>query len=513
VTPLDKSGEHRLPSESAADRISTFQELPSLLQYRPLQLAALTAFLTFIGGFAFYTKLCVLDNDIWWHLKVGDWIISHLAVPHTGILSRTAASRPWVAYSWGYEVLMSLAYRWFGLLGIGLYGTLLTIAVAYALYWMLRRLSGRFWIAIVLSAIACWAFLFTEMPRPFFFSMVLFCVTLTLLLEANASGDIKTLYWLPLIFALWANLHIQFVYGLFLVGLLVGTVVAQRLASGLGLEPAFLLPVRLPAVPLLGLFAACVIATLVGPNLYRPYVTVLTYAQSKFAYHAIIELQPLSFRFSSNYAELMLTAFAFFAVGWRRRIDLFKLAMLSACSIVAYRTMRDAWFIVIPAAACIANYAPRDAEDDAAENWLENLGVAAAVAALLLLVSAGTNFTVRDLDRAISSSYPVNAVNFLRQHPQPGPLYNNLGWGGFLTWYMPNYPVAIDGRTDLYGDRLNELFFASQSAEDAYNTDPYLNEAGVVLLSADIPLAKVLTADSRFQLIYQDQIAVVFAHR
>src|SRR5664279_2319668 len=104
------------------------QDLRSLLRFRPLQLAGLVVFLTAIGGFSFYTKLCVIDNDIWWHLKVGDWIIEHMAVPHTGILSRTAASRPWVAYSWGYEVLMSFAYKWFGLMGIGLYGTLLTIA-------------------------------------------------------------------------------------------------------------------------------------------------------------------------------------------------------------------------------------------------------------------------------------------------------------------------------------------------------------------------------------------------
>ena len=42
---------------------------------------------------------------------------------------------------------MSRAYAWFGLLGIGVYGTLLTLGVAYSIYWMLRRLSGRFWTA------------------------------------------------------------------------------------------------------------------------------------------------------------------------------------------------------------------------------------------------------------------------------------------------------------------------------------------------------------------------------
>ncbi len=80
------------------------------------------------------------------------------------------------------------------------------------------------------------------------------------------------------------------------------------------------------------------------------------YSKSKFAYNVIIELQPLGFRGSSNYFQLLLTAFGFFAIGWRKKIDLFKLAMMTICSVVAYRTMRDAWFVAIPAAACIADF-------------------------------------------------------------------------------------------------------------------------------------------------------------
>ncbi len=518
------------PVQQSTDEVHTasaFHDLTSLLRIRPLQLAALVVFFTAVGGFALYTKLCVIDNDIWWHLKVGDWILEHLALPHTGILSRVAANRPWVAYSWGYEVLMSWAYRRGGILGVGIYGTLLTIGVAAAVYVMLRALSGRFWIALLLSAITCWSFLFSGMPRPVFFSMILFCATLTLLLLANRTGRVELLYWLPLIFFVWVNLHIQFIYGLFLVGLLMGTTVVQRTAEHFGIAPSFLAPAKLPALPMVGIFAACAVATLLGPNFYHPYIAVLEYSKSKFAYKVIIELQPLSFRLSSNYFQLLLTVFAFFAVGWKKKIDLFKLAMLTICSVVAYRTMRDGWFIAIPAAACIADFPGTEEESGAAfipavamsgmrepvENWKEMLGVAAVVTVLLFVVARGTDFTERGIDRAISSEYPVNAVNFLRQHPQPGPLYNNLGWGGFLMWYMPDYPVAVDGRNDLYGDQLDQLFYASQNGDIGYTTDPYLNEAGVVLLGAEMPLAKLLTADSRFQLIYQDQMAVVFGRR
>jgi hypothetical protein len=80
-------------------------------------------------------------------------------------------------------------------------------------------------------------------------------------------------------------------------------------------------------------------------------------------------------------------------------------------------------------------------------------------------------------------------------------------------WYMPEFPVAIDGRNDLYGDDLDRIFYNSQSAEKSYTTDPYLNESGVVLLGSEMPLAKILTVDPRFQLVYHDDIATVFARR
>jgi hypothetical protein len=493
--------------------LNAVQELLALLRIRLLQLGALVVLLAGVGVIAFHLKFSVLDLDIWWHLKVGDWICEHLAVPHTGILSRTAANRPWVAYSWGYEVLLSRAYAWFGLLGIGIFGTFLTLAVAYAVYWMIRRLSGRFWLACVFTGVVCSAFLFNGMPRPFFFSIVLFAVTLTLLLEANRNGRVQDLYWLPLVFLVWANLHIQFIYGLFLVGLFVGVSVVQRLAAKLGIAPGFLLPPALPTENLVVVFAACVLATVVGPNFYHPYQAVYEYSKAKYTYSVIIELQPLTFLGYSHYAELLLTAGGFFAVGWQKKLDPFKLVLLIVASMAAFRTMRDAWFISISAAACIAELPKPEVQRDRTETWPEKLGVAVTVVVLLALLSRGTDFNQRGFDQAISAEYPVNAVNFLRRNPVPGPLYNNLNWGGFLMWYMPDYPVAIDGRNDLYGDEMDRIFFDSQNAAESYTTDPYLDESGVVLLDSRLPLAKILTIDPRFQLVYRDQIATVYARR
>jgi hypothetical protein len=458
-------------------------------------------------------RFSVLDLDIWWHLKVGEWIVDHRAFPHTGILSRTAADRPWAAYSWGYEVLLSRAYAWFGLVGVGIFGTLLTLAVAYAVYWMVRRLSGKFWVASVVATVACSAFLFSLMPRPVFVSMILFALTLTLILEARRTNRVQLLYWLPLVFLIWANCHIQFVYGIFVVGLFTGVHVSQQVGAYFGIAPEFALSSVLPARKLVLIFVACVLATCVGPYSYHLYPTVFAYAGSKFPYAFIREFRALNFRALSHYIELLLAGAAFFTLGRQKRVDLFKLALLTVTSAVAFRTMRDSWFLCIAAAACIADSWGEEGEREPSETLPERAGLAAALAVLLYLIALNTSFNTRGLDDAMSSWFPVKVVNFLRQNPQPGPLYNTFDWGGFLIWYMPDYPVAIDGRTDLYGDALDFRFFNTANGEPSYLTDPYLNEAGVVLLPQQAPLAALLNRDQRFRKIYEDSIAVVFVRR
>jgi hypothetical protein len=491
--------------------MSAMQELRAFLRRRLVQMIVLASLLSVVAGHALYIKFCVLDLDIWWHLKVGDWIVEHFAVPHTGILSRTAADRPWVAYSWGYEVLLSRAYQWFGLVGMGIYGVLLTLAVAYSIYWMTLRLSGRFWYACTLSVVTCSAFLYNLMPRPVFFSMALYAVTLTLILEARRSGRVETLYWLPLLFVLWANLHIQFLYGLFLVGLLFAVNLAQSVAEHLGIKSNSVLPATLPSATLGAIFAGCVIAICIGPYTFHLYRVIFEYSKAQVPYKMIQELQAINFRSESHYVQLLLTGAGFFALGWRKKLDPLQLALLVVAAVVSFRTMRDSWFICMSAAAVIADFPAPESDWRTSETWLEKSAVAAFVAiALVLMARGGANFNQSGLDSAISGMYPVKALNYLRQHPAPGPLYNSLDWGGFLTWYAPNYPVAIDGRNDLYGDEMDQLFYSTAFGATSYASDPYLNEAGVVLLQSQVPLVKLLMNDPRFTMVYQDRLAAVF---
>ena len=487
------------------------QDLMALTKLRVLRWFALSALIVAIGTECFASKLAVLDPDIWWHLSVGDWIVRNRAFPHTGIFSRTAANRPWMAYSWGYEVLLSRFYDLWAFVGMGLFGTALTVAVAVAVFVMLYRIAGRFWTAWALSLVSFSGFLFNIAPRPLFFSVILFTIVLTLVVEAQRGAQIRLLYWLPLIFVIWANLHIQFIYGLALVGLLAGTNLLQRIAMSLRLYPDFLTKPTLAVAPLFAIFAGCVIAGCIGPYSYHLYQEAFVISQAKIMYTMIIELQALSFKYYNHYVELWLCAGAFFVLGWQKKIDPFKLGLLIVACVFGFRTWRDAWFLCVTAAALIADFPISDKPD-------RSLGIsgwaAVSVASFLLLFLAArdTHFNTRALDRAISREYPVDAVNFLRRNPVGGPLYNSFDFGGFLIFYMPQYPVSIDGRTDLYGSALVEQYYATQEADPSYSTDPALNEAGVVVLKNKFPITGMLLSDRRFRVIYRDDLATVLVH-
>jgi hypothetical protein len=489
--------------------MSVVQDLIGLSKLRVLRLFALTALITGVGTKCFLDKISVLDPDMWWHLSVGDWIVHNHAFPHNGIFSRTAADQPWMAYSWIYEVLLSRAYDWFSFMGMGLFGTGLTIAVALAIFLMLHRISGRFWAAWALTIVVAAAFLFNIAPRPLFFTVLLFTITLTLLFEAQRTARVQFLYWLPVVFLVWANIHIQFIYGLAVVGLFAGINLLQHTAVRFRAYPEFLVSPTVPVVEPFVVLGCCALIACAGPYTYHLYPHVIEISQSKIMYKMIIELQALSFQYFNQYLELLLAIGAYFALGWRKKIDPFKLALLIFASVFAFRTWRDAWFLCVTAAAVIADFPTSESEKEEPIRLSGWATVSIASVLLLMLATRSTDFNQRGLDRLISSEYPVDAVNFLRRNPAGGPLYNSFDWGGFLIFYMPQYPVSIDGRTDLYGEAVDEQYYATQEADASYTTDPVLNQAGLVILKNKFPIAKQLLTDRRFRVIYRDDLAVV----
>ena len=113
----------------------------------------------------------------------------------------------------------------------------------------------------------------------------------------------------------------------------------------------------------------------------------------------------------------------------------------------------------------------------------------------------------------IGESFPVRASDFIRQNRLPQPLFNSYFWGGFLTWYLPEYPVAIDGRTDLYGDEVNIPYFQLTLAKIPLESHADFARAQTILLEANSPIAEALATLPDYRVMYRDDQAVVLVRQ
>ena len=82
------------------------------------------------GGCALWRPL--IDPDLWWHLTVGRWIISHHQIPIVDCWNLFGAGKPWRAYSWSIEMLIAACYSSGGIVALALLKVALGIAIVYS---------------------------------------------------------------------------------------------------------------------------------------------------------------------------------------------------------------------------------------------------------------------------------------------------------------------------------------------------------------------------------------------
>jgi hypothetical protein len=446
------------------------------------------------------------NGDFWWHLSTGLGILQNHALPHSGWFSQSAAL-PWMASSWLYDVVVAVGFRGLDLRFLLLLSVAAKFALAVAVFVLAGGTRGRFWTAILLSAIA--QYVLGQMPPlPALCSVVALAIELALLFDFRRSGQIRQLYYLPLLFLLWANLDPLFVYGILALLLFTAVCVAER--SGV----AWLASAQsdAPITTIAAITGISLIATFVTPYGWSGWSVF--WARATSAANAYFpDFQSLRFRTPQDYVLMLLAMAAFLALGIRRSRDWFAIGLLVLATMAAFHAQRDTWLLVLAAVAVIANADTEEAlsRERQATSFRPRATflVATGVGALALLAFVAALMPGRDaLLAKIGEHYPVAAADYIRANHLPTPLFNPYPWGGFLTWYL-QYPVAIDGRTELYGPDFNVQYAKVMNFDAHYSTFAPLSGAGTILLDKSSPMGKALPSAHGFKTVYSDNVAVV----
>jgi hypothetical protein len=106
---------------------------------------------------------------------------------------------------------------------------------------------------------------------------------------------------------------------------------------------------------------------------------------------------------------------------------------------------------------------------------------------------------------------PVGAVNFIKTHHLSGPMLNDYTDGGYLIWAMPEHPVFVDGRAEVF-EWAGVLQEFGSWATLQTNPNTLLDKYGIqfCLLDANAPMAYVLPLMHNWKPVYSDNKSVIF---
>jgi len=516
VSALEPLPDLRLPHPAQAAPVELASQTPALPIYWQLTLKrlidlAVVSVLFFTPAYLCLRSSAIFDTDFGWHLRTGEWITAHHAIPHTEPFSAPIAGAPWAAYSWLFELLNYQLFHHLGTLGLLVYTAALLLLITTAVFALVRSNRQHLPAAAMLAFACMYAMGHLFTPRPWLFSILFFTLELHILQRVRRTGSTRPLLWLPLLFAVWANIHIQFVYGLFILGLAL----LESLASSRFKE----ITTRAAWRPLAATLLCASLATLVNPYGPRVYSVALGFATQSGALDTIGELQAIPFRDLMHYEALLFALASAGVLGWQRRWLSFEGALLFFAAFVSFRSQRDAWVIAIAGAAILSQALPRTAAPDlrttsSADRIAKYLAPAAfaIVVCLLALAFRSPDLSESQLRERQATQLPVGAVDFIRTHGYSGPIFNDFNWGGYLIWNL-HQPVTIDGRQNVYGDQRIQRSVATWSGAPGWQSDPDLRSAHLVIGPAGAVLTQLLRSDPGFQLAYQDKVAAVFVAR
>jgi hypothetical protein len=106
--------------------------------------------------------------------------------------------------------------------------------------------------------------------------------------------------------------------------------------------------------------------------------------------------------------------------------------------------------------------------------------------------------------------YPAAALATLRSDPA-GRVFTHDEWGDYLIYRLyPAHKVFVDGRSDFYGDDFEEKCIDVLNVK--YGWEKTLAGFGVdtILMPPNAPLSGALKESSRWRVVYDDGIALVF---
>jgi len=433
-----------------------------------------------------------IDPDLGWHLRLGEFILDRGQFPWQDTFSYTMTGHRVADFYWLSEVVMVFLRRTVGYFGLSLVCAFVAaLAVGF---------SSNF-DPFVSFLVTLWLIPSTGV-RPFNFGLLFFS-SLWLLLRR------RKFCWLPLLFLIWANFYANFVFGLILTFLFFGLEALRK--RKLSLKTA--------TIPLLS-----VVATLVNPYGTFLWQTLLAEANSLLMRNTIAEwLPPNPHTDFGLFFFIFLFFIAFLVIMRSKKLNITEVGLIATFALMGIFSL----YYIPLFAIVVGPFLLRELKSLAhlpifndQMRWGIKIYASAFLAVFALIVGPFVQVPkVWSQSRdpkvlAEAGEYPYEAVEFLRENPQKGNIFNDYVWGGYLIWQLPSVKTFIDGRMPAWreGDKyIFEDYLTVMRLKPGWEEVLEKYEISYFLIHRDSALAQALKVHPAWKIIYEDELAVIFA--
>lgn len=445
------------------------------------------------------------DPDMGWHLANGKYLLSHhLQVARSDIYSYTMPDFPLIMHEWVADVMMYALFisSKFGLLIMSFVFALISASAFMVASFGVKAKKEHKIIAAMLTTIASIPVLGV---RPQMISLLALAIIIFIILRFRLDQKTRLIFLLPLIFFSWVNLHGGFAVGLFFIGLFIGIellkklivltvknrkrLIFERIKEGIEKES-----ISMKSLMKLGyIFAGSALATLFNPYGWRVYIEVFTTIFDTYAKSNINEWMPVAISNPMSYQFLIyVTLLAILLLFSYKKIDFTYLAISLVFFYLAWTSWRHMPLFLIVSTPLWVGIVEKITGEELLNIIRKKYFLPLLILAVFFIarqqieIVNSKSLSVEKLSQGI---YPYKAVEYLKNNPIEGNMFNEYNWGGFLIWQYPDKKVFIDGRMPSWKIGDYRVF-------QDFNTIGSINEGWDELLSK---------YDISFSLVYNDQ--------
>jgi hypothetical protein len=422
------------------------------------------------------------DDDLFWHLATGRYIIENKVVPDKDVFGHITSGSEWIPFEWGWDILTYGLYNIGGYNAILIFRSLAFCFVFFVFFMLFRKFNVNSFVSVLLLLVLLVAIMDRLSPRPHIITYIFFSLLLYILLNykyINREKYPKRLYLIPVIFLMWTNSHMGVLAGglILFVFTITETIIFSKQKTFTTGEIKSLTQQELKKLWIISIASALVL--LINPHGMATFIYAYGHTKMKML-ETVNEWQnPFNSKIDFGFIITLYKLFLYSGVvvlfyAYKKKDLLFAL-MFIAFTIYSVRAIRftvDYEMIMIPFIVISLNYLIMSIKTPGVINFFRgNIPKAALGLFIVYIISQIPSNSIyqslqyyRIYGWGINDEFiPVKLFDFIKENKISGTPYNHFGTGGYMVWNFPGERNFIDSR-NLNDEIFNEYNSIMQMA-------------------------------------------------